>query len=205
MRVVCCSLVLGLVFGCGQPLPQPTPVPSNEPVHGDALFVRGAFRAAVQAYDREIAKLTDPEAVAKTRFFRAVARIAIGNLAAKELARRELWQLEHEYASSVWGMLARLYLGEVSRGRVLRQTILHAGAELHHAQERIAELEGDLAQLGEQNAELQQTLTAMKEERARLQWQVKEAQEKSAAQEARVRELEEELAALKRIDMQRQP
>ncbi len=197
---------LVLTLSCGHTRPESTPLTTPAPPESaEALFMRGAFTHAIAAYDRELESESTPEVIAKAQFLRAVARLAVGNPAAKELAKQELWRLEHEHATTLWGVLARQYLGEVTRGRVLRQTILHAGAELHRARERIGELEAELARAGDNNAELEQTLTALKEERGRLQWQLKELQDKSSAQETRILDLEESLAALKRIDMQRQP
>ncbi len=193
-------------LSCGQPRPESTPLTTpTRPESAESLFMRGAFTSAIAAYDRELQGESTPAVIARAQFLRAVARLAVGNPEAKELAKQELWRLEHEHSTTLWGVLARLYLGEVTRGRVLRQTILHAGAELHRARERIGELESELARVGDNNAELEQTLTALKEERGRLQWQLKELQDKNTAQETRIRDLEESLAALKRIDMQRQP
>lgn len=198
------AMVFSLACGRARPDSAPPTTPTR-PTSAESLLMSGAFTSAIAAYDRELENESAPEVIAKAQFLRAVARLAVGNPQAKELAKQELWRLEHEHATTLWGVLARLYLGEVTRGRVLRQTILHAGVELHRARERIGELEDELARAGDKHAELERTLTALKEERARLQWQLKEAQDKNAAQETRVRTLEESLAALKRIDMERQP
>jgi chromosome segregation ATPase len=195
---------LGLLLGCAGPKPPPLQAAPARP-DPDASFALGRFSAAIAEYEELERTANDPDAALRSRFLAAMARLALDDLAEGSEAQKTLRRIEREHPASLWGAVSRVYLAELARGVVLHQAVLRSGVELHENKERIAAYEATLSSAETDFRELQAAFTVAREERAKFQTQLKEAQVSIASLEERIRELESELAALKQIDMKRQP
>lgn len=204
------ALLVGLVaspWGCARRT-DTTPVPPIEaPTEPDPdrLFAEGRFEAAVAAYTDALATELDPSERTRLRLFRALALRARGDRHGNRLALEALREIEHQQERTIWGRIARLFVDEMAREEALRDTVLQAAARLRDVQAEVEALEAQLAERDELLEEQRSNLANLKEERSRLAGQLSEAEAQAEKQAARLQELERELAALKQIDMQRQP
>lgn len=147
----------------------------------------------------------DRERVAEARFFRALAWMAQDPHANQARALLEFRTLEFEYDDVIWGDVAALYVATATRVDALQATLLELSFEQRALQERIEVLEQSLADVHGQLAERDAKIDGLQRERNELLEQLDIARAEAKKTAARLRELEGELAALKQIDMQRQP
>lgn len=147
----------------------------------------------------------DRERVAEARFFRALAWMAQDPHANQARALLEFRTLEFEYGDVIWGDVAALYVATATRVDALQATLLELGFEQRALQERIEVLEQSLADVHAELAERDARVEDLQRERNELLEQLDTARAEAKKTVARLRELEGELAALKQIDMQRDP
>jgi hypothetical protein len=147
----------------------------------------------------------DRERVAEARFFRALAWMAQDPHANQARALLEFRTLEFEYDDVIWGDVAALYVATATRVDALQATLLELGFEQRALQARIEVLEQSLADVHAELAERDARLEDLQRERNELLEQLDSARAEAKKTVARLRELEGELAALKQIDMQRDP
>lgn len=147
----------------------------------------------------------NPERIAEARFFRALAWLAQDPRGKQAHALHELRKLEFEHPDLLWGRLAALHVAAVTRIEALQATLLELAVERRALQERIDALEQNLADLQVERSKKEAQHAALARERNELVEQLDEARKQATATAARLRELEDELAALKQIDMQREP
>jgi hypothetical protein len=145
------------------------------------------------------------ERVAEARFFRALAWMAQDPHGNQARALLEFRTLEFEYSDVIWGHVAALYVATATRVDALQATLLELGFEQRELQARIEVLEASLAELHVELGERDAEISGLARERNELTEQLEEARAEAAVTVARLRELEDELAALKQIDMQREP
>jgi chromosome segregation ATPase len=172
---------------------------------GDALFAEGRCGEAVAAYSAALEETTTRDATARLRLFRALARLECASTQSTEQAFGELRALERDYPTLVWGRLARLFIDELVREQALQQTLSRAEAELARLDEQIERLEQDVRTARADATDHKALLATLRSERRTLQDAYEQATEKATAAQRRVEQLEAELAALKRIDMAREP
>jgi hypothetical protein len=147
----------------------------------------------------------DRERVAEARFFRALAWMAQDPHANQARALHEFRTLEFEFGDVIWGDVAALYVATATRVDALQATLLELGFEQRELQARIEVLERSLADVHTELAERDTKIEALQRERSELAEQLEAARAEAKKTVARLRELEDELAALKQIDMQRDP
>ncbi len=196
-------LVVAAALACARPGPSeaPEPAPTLE-----QLFVAERHAELVRAAEAALADEDLPrERVAEARFYRAIAWLAgaPGNARARGLA--ELRALEFEYPDLIWGRLAELEVAAAGRVEALQATLVELALAQHEAH---AELEALARRLAEREAALARTKAEadkLERERADLRAQLEQARARLVEQSAALAELEAELAALKQIDMQREP
>jgi chromosome segregation ATPase len=145
------------------------------------------------------------ERVAEARFFRALAWMAQSPHHDQARTLHELRTLEFEFSDQIWGRLAALYVAAATRVDVLQGTLLELGAEQRELKARIEVLDQSLAELQATLGERDTQIAGLERERGELKEQLEDSRAEAAATAARLRELEDELAALKQIDMQREP
>jgi hypothetical protein len=199
------SVALGL-GACSSPQAQ-TQAPADDPPTLAQLFVAERYDelellAAGVIDDPE---QDDRERVAEARFFRALAWLAQDPPGKQPRALFELRKLELEDADLLWGHLAGLHVTALTRVEVLQLTLLELAIEQGHLQVRIDALEGELADRIAERSKREADLAALTRERNDLLEKIDEARKQATVTAARLRELEDELAALKQIDMQREP
>src|SRR5690606_35194500 len=101
-------------------------------------FLRGELGAAVVELSRALpAARTDDEA-AEVRFFLALARLSQGDTAR---GLGDLRTVEFAHAGTRWARLAGVMSAEMARGRVLREAVMAAGADVQAARTHAEELE----------------------------------------------------------------
>ncbi|HVH99765.1 MAG TPA: hypothetical protein VM869_13680 [Enhygromyxa sp.] len=145
------------------------------------------------------------ERTAEAHFFRALAWLAQGSHENQARALLELRTLEFEYDDVIWGRVAAHYVATATRVDALQATLLELGVEQRELQGRIEVLEQSLIDVQAELVVRDEKLAALERERDELTEQLEAARVEAAATAARLRELEDELAALKQIDMQREP
>lgn len=182
--------------------------PSTAPVVETTLqqlYMAERYGEVVLAASSIIDAHADRERTAEARFFRALAWLAQNPHANEARALLEFRTLEFEYDDLLWGRIAALYVAAATRVDALQATLLELGFEQRELHGRIEALEQQLADLHAELVVRDEQIKALERERNELIEQLEEARKQTAATLARLRELEDELAALKQIDMQREP
>lgn len=151
------------------------------------------------------AEAEDRERVAEARFFRALAWLAHDPPGKQARALLDLRKLEFEHGDLLWGRLAGLHVAALTRVDVLQTTLLELAIEQRDLQARVEVLEQALAELHAERIEREAEHATLARERNELLEQLDETRKQATTLAARLRELEDELAALKQIDMQREP
>lgn len=177
----------------------------STPAALELLFAAGRYGEVVAYSTQALAKVESTGHAAHLRLLRALARLSQHARSDQERGLTELRELELEFPDLVWGRMAALYVAQLTRADVLHESMLQAGVELRQLQDRIRVLEAEIADARSGEAHRQAKLSAIEGDREQLRKQLDEVQIRATAQVRRIAELEEELAALKRIDMQREP
>jgi len=199
------ALIVALGLAACTPSPEPVVAPTAANPTLEQLYMAGRHGEIVAQAAAIIDASVDAEALAHARFFRAMAWLAQDNRAAQAQAFLELRELELEFSDYVWGRLAAAYVAKYVRAELLQEALLECTLELRG-------LEHELEVLAQSHAEAVATLgqreakhSSLEHERDQLKNQLDEVQAKASAAAQRIVILEEELAALKQIDMQRDP
>lgn len=192
--------------GCARaPRPAAAPVVVEAPTLEQLYLSKRYGELVLQATAILDAGAGDRERVAEARFYRAIAWLAQDPHGKQARALHDLRKLEFESSDLLWGRIAALYVAAVTRADVLQTTLLELAIEQRDLQTRVEALEHGLAELHAELAERDADLAGLTRERNELVEQLDEAREQAATLVERIRELEAELAALKQIDMQREP
>lgn len=168
----------------------------------DQHLAQGDLPRAALEYDAELASAATAQEAARARLLGTLVDL---KLQRSERALEELRYIAYQNPGSTWGLFAGMLADEMGRARVLRETLIQTGAELHEMRQSLATHAQTLESVRKESAEQQAELAALKEERMKLQAHARDANERSAQLLKRARELEQELDALKHIDMERQP
>lgn len=168
----------------------------------DQHLGQGDLPRAALAYEAELASAATEQEAARARLLGTLVELKLQKSAR---ALEELRHVAYQNPGSTWGLFAGMLADEMGRAKVLRETLIQTGAELHEMRQSLATQAQTLESVQRESAEQQAELASLKEERMKLQAQTREANERSALLLKRARELEQELDALKHIDMQRQP
>jgi flagellar motility protein MotE (MotC chaperone) len=147
----------------------------------------------------------DRELVAHARFFRAMSWLEQDRRMPQARALLELRELELEFGDCVWGQIAGAYVDTLLRMYQLQEALLELTLELREHEQQIRTLEQRLAEALTTLAGRDAKLTAVEHERDQLREQLDQAKAKATLNANRILELEAELAALKQVDMQREP
>ncbi len=199
-------LVFGLVSIACVSSPRSARAPVDEPPTLEQLYVDQRYGELVLAAANVIdAEGVVREAVAEARLFRALAWSAVDPHRNQPRVLAELRVLELEYPDLVWGRMAAHLVEQLTRADALQATLLELVLERRELRARIETLEQRLAEVQSELDQADSERVAVGRERAELVEQLELARTQVASTAARVRELEDELAALKQIDMQREP
>lgn len=201
-------LVLAAVLalaGCAAG-PRPSQAPAVEAPTLEQLYLDERFGEVVVAAEGIIEADDEPrERVAEARFYRALAWQARDPYGNRDRALLELRNVEFEYSDLIWGRLAGHHVADAARVDALQVTLLELAVEQRDCLARIDELEQHLADAQSELAARESKLADVERERDELREQLDSARTRAAETAVRLRELEAELAALKQIDMQREP
>jgi chromosome segregation ATPase len=200
-RLVLAASVLSACAGRPEPMAAPVMEPTLQQLylaqrHGEVVLMAAAI---IEAEPEQ------RERVAEARFFRALAWLAQNPDRNQDRAVHELRKLEFEFSDVIWGRVAALYVAAVTRIDALQATLVELGFEHRELQARIEVLEQSLTELHADLETRDTTISGLERERDEFTKQLEAARTEAAATSARLRELEDELAALKQIDMQREP
>lgn len=174
-------------------------------VQADAAFAGGRHNEAASAYASVAERSKDKDEALRARLFALLAQRAASGPDNLDRVLSELRSMAVSAGHSPWGRLAGIYADEIAQGEALRWALQRAGADLGTRDVRIANVESELSKKEQEATDLFASLEAMKDERAQQQRSVKELEEQLVTKEASIANLEAELAALKRIDMSRDP
>ncbi|MFO7566374.1 MAG: hypothetical protein R6X02_27270 [Enhygromyxa sp.] len=206
----CLLVALALGLSACAPAPQRSQAPEVEALTLEQLYLAERYGElvllAASILEAEAgAEAEEPERAAEARFFRALAWLVQDPPGKHARALLELRQLEFEHPDLLWGRLAGLYVAAMTRVEVLQATLVELAIEQRDLQTRLEALEQSLAELLAERSKREADLAALNRERNQLVEQLEEARKQAVEAAARLRELEDELAALKQIDMQREP
>lgn len=204
-RFVLMSILL-LGLGACTPAPAPTIDPvAAEPTLEQLYAERRHGEVVLLATEIVESDPEDREAVAHARFFRAMSWVAQDRRVEQARGLLELRALEFEYADFVWGQIAAAYVSKILRADLLQEALLELTLELRDVEQHIRALEQSLAETQATLAQRDTKLTTVERERDQLRVKLDEALAQAELTAGRILELEEELAALKQVDMQREP
>lgn len=204
MRAVLILLVMSFMTACAHE-PEPTEAPVVEAGLQQLYLAERYGEVVLMAQGIIEAEPEQRERVAEARFFRALAWMAQDPRGNQARALLELRKLEFEFSDVVWGRFAALYVATATRVDALQATLLEVSFEQRELQARIEVLEQSLVELHAELGKRDTEVDGLERERNELTEQLEEVRAEAAAAVARQRELEDELAALKQIDMQREP
>lgn len=200
------TIALALTLGACQASPRASARPVVEAPTLEQLYLAGRVGEVVLLAHSVIDAPNQPrERVAEARFFRALAWLARNPHSNRDRVLFEFRALEFEYADLIWGRLAGHYVADAARIDALQATLLELAVEQRDLLVRIDELEHSLAAVLAKLAERESEVVELERERGDLREQLGSARARAEALAVRLRELEGELAALKQIDMQREP
>jgi hypothetical protein len=197
-------LVAALVSsGCAR---APTQTSAPEPVTLEQLHLAERYGEVVLLAASVIEGEGESRArVAEARFFRALAWLAQDPHANQARALLELRTLEFEYSDQIWGQLAAVHVAAATRIDALQATLLELVSEQRELQVRIDALTQRSTELAAELVARDGVVAKLERERSELLVLLEQTRAEAAATAVRLRELELELAALKQIDMQREP
>jgi hypothetical protein len=203
------AIVLVLALAACKPASAPpiTPVaaaPSLDQLHH--LYMTGRHGEAVLMATAIVqGNPDDREIVAHARLFRAMSWLEQDRRVEQARALLELRELELQYGDHVWGQLAAAYVDKILRADLLQEALLELTLELRELEQEIRGLELILAQTQAELATRDAKMSSVEQERDHLREQINAAKVKAKLDAGRILELEAELAALKQVDMQREP
>jgi hypothetical protein len=198
------ALMLPALSAC-EPPPEPSVAPLTTEPTLEQLYTAGRYAELVVLAAATISSTPDAEILAHARFFRAMAWLAQDERAAQARAFLELRELELQFSDYVWGRIAAAYAAKIVRGEILQEALLECTLDLRALEQEFSELEQRHAETVTALTQREAKQSSLEHEREQLRKQLEEAQVKINAAAARVFALEEELAALKQVDMQRDP
>lgn len=191
--------------GCAR-ASEPTQAPAVEAATLEQLYLAKRYGELVLLATSVIESEGESrERVAEARFFRALAWMAQDPYGNQARALLELRTLEFEHADLIWGQLAALQVAAATRVDALQATLFELVGEQRELQARIEALEQRVTELDAQLTERDAEIVKLERELRSLTEQLEQARTDAATTAVRLRELEAELAALKQIDMQREP
>ncbi|PRQ05601.1 hypothetical protein [Enhygromyxa salina] len=200
------GLVLILVAGACHPPPTPVLAPAAAEPTLEQLYTEGRHGEVVLLATAIIDEHPGRrETVAHARFFRAMSWLAQDRRIERARGELELRALELDYADCVWGQIAGAYASKLFRVDALQSALLELTLELRELEGQISTLEHELAEVEANGEQRDAKLAAVERERDQLRAQLDAAQAGAKLAESRIVALEEELAALKQVDMQREP
>ncbi len=198
LRPWTCALLSGALVACATPQ-------QGALFQADTSFANGRHDEAASAYASVAERSKDKDEALRARLFALLAQRAASGPNNLDRVLSELRSLSVGAGHSPWGRLAGIYADEIAQAGALRWALQRAGADLGSRDTRIARLEVELARKDQEATDLAASLEAVKDERTQQQRNTKELEEQLAARDASIASLEAELAALKRIDMSRNP
>jgi septal ring factor EnvC (AmiA/AmiB activator) len=206
MRIATLAMLIMVVMTACARRPEPTAAPIIVEAALQQLYLAERYHEVVRIAAGIIeAEPEQRERVAEARFFRALAWMAQDPRGNQARALLELRRLEFEFSDVIWGHLAALYVAAATRVDALQATLLELGFDQRELQARIEVLEQSLVELHAELGKRDTQVDELERERNDLTEQLDEARAEAATTIALLRELEDELAALKQIDMQREP
>ncbi|KIG14621.1 hypothetical protein DB30_06500 [Enhygromyxa salina] len=204
--VLALGLALGLALvACKAPL-QPATAPASDEPTLEQLYTAGRHGEVVLLATSIIDGHPERrEAVAHARFFRALSWLAQGPRIERARGELELRTLELDHADSVWGKIAAAHASKILRADALQEALLELTLELRELERQTSDLEHALAEAEASVEQRDAKLATLEREREQLRAQLDAAQAAAKLAAGRILALEEELAALKQVDMQREP
>lgn len=200
------ALVVGLcgtVIGCASRADVEAPAPPG--TEGDRMLAAGHDRAAADAYLAAQVELEDPETRARLAVMQAIALLGTGDPGAERSALRILVRTEMDHRPSVWGRVAGIIAADLSRETALRETLVRLSADLADARSKLARATVELDARNQRGEADVASIAALETQGRRLEKRVEVLEAELVLRERELEDLRAELAALKRVDLSRDP
>ena len=123
----------------------------------DQHLEQGDLARAALEYQAELASAATNQEASRARLLGTLVDL---KLQKSERALEELRDIEYQNPGSAWGLFAGMLADEMGRARVLRETLIHTGAELHEMRQSITKLEQTVESVQNERAEQQTSIAS---------------------------------------------